>query len=131
MRSSTRLGGIPHALADRGFLAFSAMTTSNAVRTHTGHFDRPLPTGAAPHAAFPPGHINRLLRRYGVVLAAGALTCATGITLEAVTDPLDSDRSPRYHSAWAAPVALLLFAGVPGGTAAARSLGRPGYLVAK
>jgi hypothetical protein len=55
---------------------------------------------------------DRLLSRYGTALGAGAVACATAITLEAVTDPLDSDRSPHYHSAWNIPVAMLLFVGV-------------------
>lgn len=81
------------------------MTTTNAVKT-----DRPA--APAPTAGPAPGRTDRLLGRYGVALIAGPVACALAITAEAVTDPVDSDRAPHYASAWAAPVALLLFAGV-------------------
>lgn len=53
-----------------------------------------------------------VLKRCGISLAGGALACAVAITAEAVTDPVDADRAPHYLAGMAAPVALLLFAGI-------------------
>jgi hypothetical protein len=82
------------------------MTTSQIDQTSAA-------TGAAGSATPPSAtRTDRLLSRYGLALIGGTVACAIAITLEAVTDPLDSDRSPHYHSAWNVPVAMLLFVGV-------------------